>query len=77
MRFSLAYNEDGSILTTPLAHEDARSLPRTGGSSDLFDTTYRLRDTELNEAMEGPAGRNGGKAVHPGNTRQEAHDGQL
>jgi O-phosphoseryl-tRNA(Cys) synthetase len=53
MRFSLAYNEDGSILTTPLGDEDAPRLARTGDTSDLFDTTYQLRDVELNEAMEG------------------------
>jgi hypothetical protein len=53
MRFSLAYNEDGSILTTPLGDEDAPRLARTGDTSDLFDITYHLRDVELNEAMEG------------------------
>lgn len=66
MRFSLAYNEDGSALTTPLADEEAWSLPRTGGTSDLLDTTYQVRDAELNEAVEGPAERTAGKVVHPG-----------
>lgn len=52
MRFSLAYNEDGSILTTPLADEDARRPPRPD-TSDLLDTTNQGRAAELNDAMEG------------------------
>ena len=66
MRFSLAYNEDGSILTMPIAGEDASRLPCTRDTSDLLDTTYQVRDAELNEAVEGPAERTAGKVVHPG-----------
>jgi hypothetical protein len=77
MRFSLAYNEDGSILTTPLGDEDAPRLARTGDTSDLFDTTYHLRDVELNEAMEGLQDEMATRQFIQGNTRQEAHDGQF
>jgi hypothetical protein len=77
MRFSLAYNEDGSILTTPLGDEDAPRLARTGDTSDLFDITYHLRDVELNEAMEGLQDEMATRQFIQGKTRQEAHDGQF
>jgi hypothetical protein len=77
MRFSLAYNEDGSVLTTPLADEEARSLRRARGTSDLLDTTtHQVCDAELNEAMKGQDEMAARQFIQ-GNTRQEAHDGQL
>lgn len=77
MRFSLAYNEDGSVLTTPLADEEARSLPRARGTSDLLDTTtHQVCDAELNEAMKGQDEMAARQFIQ-GNTRQEAHDGRL
>ena len=77
MRFSLAYNEDGSILTTPLADEDARGLARTGDTSDQFDPTYHLRDVELNEATEGLQDEMATRQFIQANTPQEAHHDQL
>jgi hypothetical protein len=77
MRFSLAYNEDGSILTTPLGDEDAPRLARTGDTSDLFDITYHLRDVELNESWRACRTKWRRGSSSRGNTRQEADDGQF
>jgi hypothetical protein len=77
MRFSLAYNEDGSILTTTLADEDAGRLPHTADTSNPLNTTYQVRDAELNKAMEGLQDEMAARQFIQGNTRQEAHDGQL
>ena len=77
MRFSLAYNEDGSILTMPIAGEDASRLPCTRDTSDLFDTTNQVCDAELNEAMEGLENDPEATQLIQGNTRQEAHYGQI
>jgi hypothetical protein len=76
MRFSLAYNDDGSILTTTLADEDARRPPRTD-TSDLLDTTNQGRAAELNDAMEDLQDEMARRQSIQEDTQQEAHDGQL
>jgi hypothetical protein len=76
MRFSIAYDEDGSILTASSGGEDVPGPLRSGDMRDLFDTAHRLPDAELNKAIEGRRDEMAAKKLLQENARQEADDGQ-
>jgi hypothetical protein len=76
MRFSIAYDEDGTILTAASGGEDVLGPLRSGDMRDLFDAAYRVPDAELNKAIEGRQDEMAAKKLMQENARQEADDGQ-
>jgi hypothetical protein len=53
MRLSIAYDEDGSFLVASSGNEEEERLVQPVETGDLF-VTNRPRDTELNDAIDGP-----------------------
>jgi hypothetical protein len=75
MRFSIVFDDNGTILAASQGNEDPTRLPPGPGvNTGYFDISDDLSDTQLNETVESLLVDMDAKKLTPSPHRKEAED---